>query len=101
MHMKYKNPIFKKTKNGFPLEVLCGNCKTPILVYEKGGNGNLIKLQFYRIIESEFDLRDNEGQLECMDCKEVLANRGDFHGNLTYFLLRGKTNDRKLRNYKY
>ena len=101
MFMKYKNPVFKKTKNGFPLEVVCGHCKTPILVYEKGGNGNLIKLQFYRIIESEFDLREHQGQLECINCGEILANRGDFHGNLTYFLLRGQVNDKKLRNYSY
>ena len=98
--MKYKNYSYKKSKNIFPLEVSCGNCKTPILTYEKGGKGNLIKLQQHRIIESEFNLKTHENHLYCLNCKEQLANRGTYNGRLTYFIIRGKINSKRLDNYR-
>lgn len=99
--MKYKNPLHKKGKNTFPLEVVCGNCKTPMLIYEKAGKGNLIKLQSHRIIESAFNLETHKGHLKCISCKETLANRGVHKGNLTYFIIRGMVNSRRLDNYSY
>lgn len=98
--MKYKNFSYKKSKNTFPLEVSCGHCKTPILIYEKGGNGNLIKLQEHKIIESQFDLKNHLGHLHCNHCEEKLANRGTYNERLTYFIIRGKVNSRRLDNYK-
>lgn len=98
--MKFKNFSFKKNKNTFPLEVVCGHCKFPILIYEKGGNGNLIKLQEHRIIQSEFNLQNNKGHLYCPNCKEQLANRGIYDGGLTYFIIRGKVNSKRLDNYR-
>ncbi len=97
--MKFKNPYHKNGKNTHILEVLCGNCKTPILRYEKGGKGNLIKLQEHRIIESEFDLTSQNNHLYCHNCKEQLANKGTYNGRLTYFIIRGKINIKKLGNY--
>ena len=99
--MKYRNLKHRKSKSTFPLEVTCGNCKQSILIYEKGGKGNLIKLQAHRIIESEFDLETQKGHLECMNCKEVLANRGLYRGKLTYFIIRGKINSKRLTNYSF
>lgn len=96
--MKYKNPSHKKAKNTFTLEVICGHCKTPILLYEKAGKGNLIKLQEHRIISSVFDLKAHEDHLYCPNCKEQLANKGTYNGRLTYFVIRGKINSRKLDN---
>lgn len=98
--MKYKNVIYKKKKNTKPLEVLCGHCKTPILIYEKAGNGNLIKLQVHRIIESEFDLKTHKGHLRCFNCNEELANRGTYKGRLAYFVIRGQINSKRLDNYR-
>ncbi len=98
--MKFKNFSYKKNKNTFPLRVICGLCKAPILIYEKGGNGNLIKLQEHRIIESEFELSNNKSHLYCVNCKEKLANRGSYDGRLTYFIIRGKVNSRRLDNYR-
>lgn len=51
--MWHKNPIHRKRRNTYPLEVSCGQCKTPVVIYEKGGKGNLIKMQLPRIIESK------------------------------------------------
>lgn len=99
--MKYKNSLHKKSKNTFPLEVTCGKCKTPILMYEKGGKGNLIKLQGHRIIESQFDLETHEGHLYCIKCNEPLANRGVYRGRRTYFVIRGMINSKKVNNYSY
>lgn len=99
--MNYKNPNHKKSKNTFPLKVSCGSCKTEILIYEKGGKGNLIKLQAHRIIESEFNLQTQNGHLKCIKCKEVLANRGLYRNKLTYFIIRGKINSKSLINYSF
>ena len=99
--MKYKNLRHKKSKNTFPLEVSCGHCKDPIVIYEKGGKGNLIKLQAHRIIESEFDLETHQGHLYCLNCHEILANRGMYREKLTYFIVRGQINIKKLRNYSF
>ena len=96
--MKYKNPLYKKNKRAFPLEVICGSCKTPILIYEKGGNGNLIKLQEHKIIESEFNLKNHDSHLFCTTCKEQLANKGTYNDRLTYFIIRGKINSKRLDN---
>ena len=98
--MKYKNPSHKKGKNTFTLEVTCGHCKTPILRYEKGGKGNLIKLQEHRIMESVFDLKSQEDHLYCPNCKEQLANKGTYNGRLTYFVVRGRINSKRLDNYR-
>ncbi|NLW24216.1 MAG: hypothetical protein GXY91_03065 [Clostridia bacterium] len=97
--MKYKNPKYRKIRNCFPLEVSCGSCKTPILIYAKGGKGNLIKLQTPRIIESEVNLEEHEGNLFCINCKEELAKKGKYNGNVTYWIIRGKVNSRRLNNY--
>ena len=97
--MKYKNPYHKKGKNTFTLEVSCGHCKSPILRYEKAGKGNLIKLQEHRIIESVVDLEKQEGHLYCPNCKEQLANKGSYSGRLTYFVIRGKINSKRLDYY--
>lgn len=56
--MKYKNPICRKGRKIFTLEVSCGLWKSPLLIYVKIGNGNLIKLQMPRIKESNVDFKD-------------------------------------------
>lgn len=98
--MKYKNYSFKRNKKTYPLEVVCGHCKKPILIYEKGGKGNLIKLQKHRIIESQFNLDTHQNHLHCLYCNEQLANRGSHNGGLTYFIIRGKVNSKRLNNYR-
>lgn len=71
-----------------------------MLIYEKGGSGNLIKLQEHRIIESEFDLKTHKGHLHCLNCGERLANRGSYKDRLTYFIVRGQVNSKRLDNYR-
>lgn len=97
--MNYKNPNYKKMRNTFPLEVSCGKCKTPLVIYAKGGKGNLIKLQVPRIIASEINLKEHEGHLLCIYCNEELAAKGTYDGNVTYWIIRGKVNSRRLNNY--
>lgn len=94
--MKYKNPNYRKKRNTFPLEVSCGNCKTPMVIYAKGGKGNLIKLQVPRIIAAEINLEKHEGNLYCSNCNEELAKKGSYNGNVTYWVIRGKVNSRRL-----
>lgn len=96
--MKYVYKI-KKKKNTFALEVICSDCKNPILIYQKGGKGNLIKCQFHRIYESERDINE-PGNLVCPFCKQLLAHRGKFKNNETFWLIRGRTNNKILNNYK-
>ncbi|MDO5755342.1 MAG: hypothetical protein Q4P28_03830 [Tissierellia bacterium] len=90
----------KKRKNTHPLLVSCGHCKTPIAIYQKGGKGNLIKMQFPRILESAIDIRRKKGHFQCPNCRETLAKRGDFHGTETYWILRGKVNTKILSHYE-
>lgn len=97
--MKYKNPAYRKRRGTFPLEVSCGHCKTPMLIYAKGSKGNLIKLQYPRIIASEMNLQNHEGHLMCKKCRRKLASRGVFGENVTYWIVRGKVNTRKLQRY--
>ena len=97
--MKYKNPKHRKRRNTFALEVSCGNCKTPMVIYEKGGKGNLIKMQLPRIVESEINLENHEGHLLCIKCKEEIAMKGTYDENITYWIVRGKVNSKRLDNY--
>lgn len=98
--MKYKNPYYRKVKNAYPLEVSCGHCKTPIVIYAKAGKGNLIKMQLPRIADSEVNLENHAGHLVCFNCGEELARKGTYNGNLTYWVIRGKINTKNLNNYR-
>lgn len=93
--MKYPNPHYRRLKNTHLLEVSCGHCKTPVLIYEKAGKGNLIKMQLPRIKEAEIDLGNHEGHLCCVQCEAELANVGTYRGRKTYWVIRGKINTRK------
>ena len=98
--MRYKNPKYKKKRNTYPLEVSCGHCKTSVVIYAKGGKGNLIKMQIPRIIESEIDLENNGGHLLCHKCQSELAKKGTYDDNITYWIVRGKANTKRLDNYR-
>ena len=80
--------------------VACNLCEADILVYQKGGRGNLIKLQFPRIIESEFKLDPDQGALICPFCQAQLGSLSEYKGNPTYYLIRGLTNSQRLSHYK-
>lgn len=95
--MKYKNPTMRKIKNTYPLLVSCNHCKTPLLLYQKGGKGNLIKIQRDRIIESEFEIDQMGNALHCIHCGEHLGSLRDYSGVPSYFLLRGMVNAKKVR----
>lgn len=95
--MKYKNSTMRKVKNAQPLLVSCNLCKRELAVYQKGGRGNLIKLQVPRIVEAEFDLADLSNALLCPNCGTQLGSLSDYRGNPTYFLLRGLTTTKRLK----
>lgn len=97
--MKYKNPGYRKVRNAFPLEVSCGYCKMPILIYAKEGRGNLLKLQVPRVIASEINLAQHPGHLVCPSCGKVLARRGMYNGDAAYWVIRGKVNSKRLEHY--
>lgn len=92
----YKNPMYKKKKNTHNLEVSCGHCKTPVVIYEKYGKGNLIKMQLPRIVKCIINLENHKGHLTCPNCKEELARQGTYNGNLTYWAIRGKINTKRI-----
>lgn len=98
-NVKYKNPVYRKKRGTFPLEVSCGYCHTPMLIYAKGSNGNLIKLQYPRIIASAMNLQNHEGHIKCVNCRRKLATRGVFGESVTYWIVRGKVSTRKLQHY--
>ncbi len=98
--IKYKNKI-RRRKNTHALEVSCGKCKTPAAIYQKGGKGNLIKMQVPRIIEAEFDFLKAEGHAYCPKCGSLLARKGSYADNDTYWIVRGKVNIKRLDNYRY
>ncbi|MDO5707243.1 MAG: hypothetical protein Q4P31_01205 [Andreesenia angusta] len=98
--MRYKFPI-KKVKNWYALEISCAKCKTPIAIYQKAGKGNLIKMQFHRIIEAQNDIKNIPGHLICHKCDNILGNRGKYKNKDTFWIVRGQINTQVLRNYKY
>lgn len=98
--MRYKNPLYKKKRNTYPLEVSCGHCKNPVAIYAKSGKGNLIKMQILRIIESEVDFESNKGHLLCPNCQNELAKKGTYDDNITYWIVRGKANTKRIDNYR-
>lgn len=98
--LEYKYRL-KKIKNTHPLLVSCGHCKTPVAIYQKGGKGNLIKMQFPRIAECTMDIVKNKGHLKCPSCNLTIAKRGDFHGTECFWVLRGKINTKRLSHYNY
>lgn len=97
--LKYKNKKFRRSKNTHALEVSCGHCKEAVIVYEKGGQGNLIKMQAPRIIESAVDLVNLKGHLHCPACDELLARKGVYRDRLTYWIVRGQVNTREISGY--
>lgn len=94
--MKYKNPYMRKIKNTHVLEVSCNLCRTPLLTYQKGGRGNLIKIQRDRIIESDFEIDKMGNGLYCINCNEHLGSLRDYRGVPSYFLIRGLVKTKKL-----
>lgn len=98
--MLYKNPLYKKVRNAYPLEVSCGHCKTSVAMYAKVGKGNLIKMNITRVIESKVDIANNEGHLLCPNCQNKIARKGVYNGRTTYWIVRGKINTKRLDNYR-
>lgn len=98
--MKYKNRRVKSRGNFRPQEVSCAYCKTPVVIYHKGGNGGLIKMQLHRIIEAEVDVGVLESTITCPKCGEILAKLGVYNGKPAYWIVRGQVNTRWLKNYK-
>lgn len=94
--MKFKNPYMRKIKNTHLLLVSCNLCKTPLLIYQKGGRGNLIKIQRDRIVELEFDIDEMGNGLYCINCGEHLGSLRDYFGVPSYFLIRGLVNSRRI-----
>lgn len=84
-----------------PLEVACLHCKTPFLVYQKGGTGGLIKIQVHRIIESAIDFSSLPPALTCPHCQQQLGSLANYKGRPCYFLIRGQTSNRVLKPYRY
>lgn len=99
--LKHKNPHMRKVKNTHPLLVSCNFCKTSLLVYQKGGKGNLIKLQIPRVIDSNFPLYPLENALVCYQCEEQMGSLTEYRGNPTYYLARGAVNTKRLTHYKF
>lgn len=97
--MRYKNPTHKKRKNTHALQVSCGNCKTPVAIYQKAGNGNLIKMLAPRIVESAVDIEKLTGHLRCPKCQMELARKGSYGNTLAFWIIRGKVNTKRLDNY--
>lgn len=95
-NMRYKNPYMRKIKNTHLLLVSCNLCKTPLLIYQKGGRGNLIKIQTDRIVESEFDIDKMGNGLHCINCGNHLGSLRDYFGVPSYFLIRGMVNSRRM-----
>jgi len=56
-------------------------------------------MQSHLIIESLIDMENNQGHLECPNCKMELAKKGTYKERNTYWINRGKINTKRLGNY--
>lgn len=95
--MKFKN-LDKKKSNHHLMEISCAHCKSPQVIYHKGGNGGLIKMQIHRISESEMSLNESAkaGEMTCTHCGVTLAKFGDYKGKPTFWVQRGQINTKWL-----
>lgn len=95
--MRFKNLDKKKSKHHL-LQVSCAQCKTPQVIYHKGGNGGLIKMQVHLISESEMSLNEaaKAGEMCCAECGNSLAKFGDYKGKPAFWIQRGMINTKWL-----
>lgn len=99
--MRFQNKRLKDKSNTHALEVSCAHCKTPVLIYQKGGNGGLIKIQIPRVIEAMENIWEMTGELTCPKCGASLAKRGEYQERPTFWVTRGQINTTKLSRYQY
>lgn len=95
--MRFKNLGKNKSKHHL-LVVSCAKCKTPQVLYHKGGNGGLIKMQVHLIKESEMSLNQavQNGQMKCSHCDNILAKFGNYKGRPSFWVIRGQINTKWL-----
>lgn len=76
--------------------VSCGYCKTDLAVYQKVGQGLLLRMYVERIIKSTVDLSKEPGALFCPNCKMQLATKVTLKrkNREAYVLIRGVCNTR-------
>ena len=69
---KIKSDKFKKSRGGYSRWLLlsCENCKVPLLVYQKDGQGILKRLYLDRIVAPKMQGNQN---LVCKKCKTVIG----------------------------
>lgn len=95
--MRYKNLDKSKSKHHL-MVVSCAKCKSPQVLYHKGGNGGLIKMQVHLIKESEMSLNQSakSGQMKCSSCDNILAKFGDYKNRPAFWISRGQINTQWL-----
>lgn len=96
--MKYKNPYYRKIRGSHLMLISCGHCKTDLISYQKQGKGGLLRLHIDRIIESEFDLAQEEGALTCPKCQAQLGYRTRLkrENKDVYNMAKGQFNSRRF-----
>ena len=88
----YKNPFGRKIKNSFLLEIYCGHCKEYLVLYQKVGVGNVLRMKVDRIVESTVDLRKRPQDFNCTNCRTTLGHLVRVEDEAFYKMIRGKIN---------
>jgi DNA-directed RNA polymerase subunit RPC12/RpoP len=82
MVLKLKRDKYKQARTGDSklYDIICAKCGYKVLVYQKDGPGNLLRLYFDRIIAPTelVDLQKQNikeiGYLKCQQCQNLLAS---------------------------
>lgn len=91
--MKYTNHAAKKIKNSHLMIISCGVCKEELIIYQKVGTGQLLKLFVERILACEMGIGHSD-QLTCPKCQNVMGYKVRIDGKLAYKMTRNRYNTR-------
>lgn len=92
--MKYDNPIKTNVRGSYEMIVSCGPCKNDIIIYQKRGVGNLLRIHLKRVIESEMELIDMDS-LICPYCDTKLGDKVVIDDDIAFRVRRGYVHTRR------
>lgn len=90
---KIKNDMYRKKRGGTSklLAIFCLNCGQYLFMYQKDGDGKLLRLYLDRITNSNNDVNISQSSLRCPHCGNLIGLRYIYkpENRPAYRLIRG------------
>jgi len=74
---KLKNDIYRKKRGGTSklLTIFCSSCGKKLFMYQKDGDGKLLRLYLDRIVDANFEPYATRTSLDCPHCSNLIGVR--------------------------